>query len=172
MENKTAERTRLLDAAVGVNANYRNDDTDHDLELGFLYGTAEMIVALTLKDDESYHDLREELARAIDALAAEQSYPLLECNGWKPTTPATTPVKLREDGDMVVVYLPDGRDVTISLNDIEEDSLPQLEIELPSPMVANCWLEDMKPGNPLRGSRNAINTLRIHIPIESAESSS
>jgi hypothetical protein len=84
VENKTAERTRLIEAAVGVNENYRTDDTDRDTEVGFLYGTAEMIVALTLKDEESYGDLREELARAIDKLAAEQSYPLLECNGWKP----------------------------------------------------------------------------------------
>ena len=83
----SAMRAELLTNAVDLNENYRNDDSSasHDLEVGFLYGTAEMIVALTLKNEESYHDLREELARAIDSMAAERSYPVLNVNGWKPS---------------------------------------------------------------------------------------
>lgn len=71
-------REYLIDAAVGVNENYRVDDRDRDLEVGFLYGTAEMIVALTLEDGESYHDVREEVAQQIDAKAAQTTYPVLQ----------------------------------------------------------------------------------------------
>lgn len=76
-------REALIDTAVGLNENYRTDETDHDLELGFLYGTAEMVVASTLKPDESYHDLREAVAAQIDKAAAEKTYPIMKVNGYK-----------------------------------------------------------------------------------------
>lgn len=74
------DRNKLLEAAIGVNSGYRVNELDSDLETGFLYGTAEMIVALTLKDNESYGDLREELARQIDKEAGKDSYCILPSN--------------------------------------------------------------------------------------------
>jgi hypothetical protein len=74
------DRAKLLDTAVYANESYRVDEDDRDLEIGFLYGTAEMIVALTIMDGESYSDLREELAREIDKRAAPKTYAILDCN--------------------------------------------------------------------------------------------
>lgn len=74
---KILDREKLIDAAVGVNENYRVAQDEHDLELGFLYGTAEMVVALTLREGESYHDVREQIARQIDERAAKQTYRVL-----------------------------------------------------------------------------------------------
>lgn len=73
----------LIEAAVGVNANYRVDSNNRDLEVGFLYGTAELITVLVLGPNQSYSDVREEIAREIDRKAAKDSYPLLPANGGK-----------------------------------------------------------------------------------------
>jgi hypothetical protein len=75
------DRAKLIEVAANVNGNYRVDDNDIDLEVGFLYGTAELITALTLGKDESYNDVREEIARQIDLLAGGTSYLLLPANG-------------------------------------------------------------------------------------------
>ncbi len=75
-------------------------------------------------------------------------------------------VSLVNDNDAVIVTLPDGRTVLVWLNDIEAGSLPQLEIVLPAPMVANCWLEDMHPALPVGGAGNALEAISIRIPIE------
>jgi hypothetical protein len=71
-------RDELIDVAVGVNENYRIDDRDRDLEVGFLYGTAELITALTLGEDESYSEVRESIAQQIDQRAAKASYAVLD----------------------------------------------------------------------------------------------
>lgn len=76
-------RQPLIDEAVGVNENYRTSEEDRNLELGFLYGTAELIVALTISENESYNDIREEIAQQIDQRAAQLTYPILEVNGAK-----------------------------------------------------------------------------------------
>jgi hypothetical protein len=76
------------------------------------------------------------------------------------------PITFTEDNDVIVLALPDKRVVTIWWNDIEDDALPQLEIVLPAPMVANCWLEGMNPATSVHGSRNALLSTEIHIPIE------
>lgn len=75
-------RDDLIATAVAVNEGYRIGDS-RKLEIGFLYGTAEMIVSLTLADNESYGELREELARKIDKEAAKLTYPLLPSNGYE-----------------------------------------------------------------------------------------
>lgn len=73
------QRESLVQTAIVVNESYRTgDEEDRDLEIGFLYGTAEMIVSATLQDHESYNDLREELARRIDAGAAKAAYALIK----------------------------------------------------------------------------------------------
>lgn len=79
-------RDELIEAAIGVNEGYRgvSGDDDRDLEVGFLYGTAELILVLTFVDGESYHDSREAIAAKIDKGAKKNSYPLLPCNGYKP----------------------------------------------------------------------------------------
>jgi hypothetical protein len=71
-------RDTLIDAAIGANENYRDSaQDDRDLELGFLYGTAEMVVMLTITDGESYHDLRESIAKQIDEAASKITYRVL-----------------------------------------------------------------------------------------------
>lgn len=76
-------------------------------------------------------------------------------------------VTFENDGDAVTINLPDGRGVRIWWNDIEpDDALPQLEIDLPAPMVANCWLNGLVPSTPLDGAPNALLAVQIAIPIE------
>jgi hypothetical protein len=70
------KREELIEAAVGVNENYRIDASD-TMEIGFLYGTAELITALTLQDGESYGEVRERIARQIDREAAKATYSVL-----------------------------------------------------------------------------------------------
>lgn len=74
------DRAELINTAAGANENYRIGD-GRELELGFLYGTAELITTLTLGPDESYSDAREAIARQIDLEAATGTYPLLSING-------------------------------------------------------------------------------------------
>jgi hypothetical protein len=72
------DRAKLIDVAVGLNENYRSEMSDlYKMELGFLYGTAEFVTALTLQKDESYCEVREEIARKIDQEAQKTTYPLL-----------------------------------------------------------------------------------------------
>jgi hypothetical protein len=70
-------RDELIETAIGVNENYRVNKFDKELETGFLYGTAELIVALTIQKNESYSELRGQIARQIDAKAAKNSYRVL-----------------------------------------------------------------------------------------------
>jgi hypothetical protein len=72
------DREDLIQTAIGVNENYRCVDDCQDLEIGFLYGTAEMIVALTLEKHESYGELRKEIALRIDHEAAKITYSILK----------------------------------------------------------------------------------------------
>lgn len=66
---------RLIDAAAIVNAGYRDDKStpeERSLEIGFLYGTAELVLAVNgLLPTDSYSDRREVVARAIDRRAVE-----------------------------------------------------------------------------------------------------
>lgn len=56
----------LLSSYIGAG----DTNTDRDLEVGFLYGMAELTLALTgIGADESYSDRREQIARDIDDLA-------------------------------------------------------------------------------------------------------
>lgn len=78
-------------------------------------------------------------------------------------------VKLRKDEDCVVIQLPDGKEITIGLNDIESGALPELYILLPEPMVANCWMPGLVPAVPLDAeTQYALETTEIHIPVENA----
>lgn len=74
------DRAKLIDVAIGLNENYRVGKGEVPLEIGFLYGTVEFITALTLKPNESYSDVREEIAQEIDRKAAEKTYPLIQKN--------------------------------------------------------------------------------------------
>lgn len=69
-------REELIEIAAGVNEGYRIGD-DKTLEIGFLFGTAELITSLTLKDGESYHDVRLDIAKAIDNKAKLKTYSIL-----------------------------------------------------------------------------------------------
>jgi hypothetical protein len=61
---------QLVDQAAQVNASYRVDADERTLEVGFLYGTAELIIAITgLLPTESYSDKREAIATLIDERA-------------------------------------------------------------------------------------------------------
>lgn len=71
-------REELIATAVALNEAYRSTgEQDLELDLGFLMGTAEMVTTLTLGPDESYHDVREELAHVIDAQASVTTYRML-----------------------------------------------------------------------------------------------
>ena len=68
-------RDELIRLAAKLNNDYRvGDKTPDDLEIGFLYGTAELILAATWEDGASYSELREHIAHQIDELAAVDSY--------------------------------------------------------------------------------------------------
>lgn len=74
-------RSRLIQTAADLNANYRCDKDDRDLELGFLFGTAEMVAALLIAEGlshESFSDLRHAIAKEIDKLASGESYVILK----------------------------------------------------------------------------------------------
>lgn len=81
-------RESLIDTAISVNENYRcnaEEPSERTLEVGFLYGTTEMIAVATLLTAESYQRVREEIATQIDKAAAKRTYPLLPANGYKET---------------------------------------------------------------------------------------
>lgn len=68
----------LLNHAAGVNANYRgvSGEEGRELETGFLYGTAELVLVIVgLKENESYSDRREQIAREIDRRALKDGAP-------------------------------------------------------------------------------------------------
>lgn len=73
-------REEMIEAAIGLNESYRIGEDVETLEVGFLYGTAELITTLTLGEDESFSDVRKEIAKQIDKGAAESTYPLLPEN--------------------------------------------------------------------------------------------
>ncbi len=60
------DRETLIDAAIGANENYRVNEDGGDMEIGFLYGTAELITVLTLQQDESYSLVREKIAHQTE----------------------------------------------------------------------------------------------------------
>lgn len=75
---------QLIDAAAIVNAGYRVDcetPAERSLEVGFLYGTAELVLTLNgMLPSDSYSERREAIAKAIDRRAVEQhgaEYPLI-----------------------------------------------------------------------------------------------
>lgn len=75
-----SNREALSDAAAGVNEGYRINQAEADLELGFLMGTAELITALTLQENESYSEVREAIATEIDKRAARSTYAVHPAN--------------------------------------------------------------------------------------------
>lgn len=72
-------------------------------------------------------------------------------------------VTLEQDGDVVEITLPNGKIVNIWYSDIEDDALPELDIELPEPMVANCWAKGLTP--PFKVDDHALECVQIVIPI-------
>ena len=72
----------LLGAAARINADYRGNIDERELELGFLYGTAELVlVTIGLLPEDSYSERREAIAKAIDDLAVTKKgapYALLD----------------------------------------------------------------------------------------------
>ena len=75
-------RAELVESAVAENDAYRDLSNPRDLEIGYLYGQADLIVNATIGPDESFSDLRTEIAEEIDRRATEK-YPLLPVNGYK-----------------------------------------------------------------------------------------
>ena len=61
-------------------------------------------------------------------------------------------VKLEQDEDAAIIVLPDGKEITVWLNDIDAGALPQLHIELPAPLCVNCWMPGVTPAEPLVSS--------------------
>ncbi len=70
-------RPELIAAAVGQTETYRTDIDDRDLEIGHLYGMADLITALTLGETESFSDAREAIAQEIDRIAGQATYRIL-----------------------------------------------------------------------------------------------
>lgn len=63
--------------------------------------------------------------------------------------------------------LADGQLINFQLSDIDDMALPELIIWFEQNMVANCWLEGLKPGKPIsRAAPNAVLMRQIDIPIE------
>ncbi len=73
----TSKLDDLILLAAGLNTSYRGvEEDERDLEIGFLYGTAEMVLGLVgLPPHESYSDRREEIARFIDIAAVKDGAP-------------------------------------------------------------------------------------------------
>lgn len=74
------DRAELIEIAIGINENYRTEDSPimKDLEIGFLYGCAEMILTLTLREGESYSEMREVIANEIDHRVGNSTYRVLK----------------------------------------------------------------------------------------------
>lgn len=67
------------------------------------------------------------------------------------------------DNETLVVGLPDGREVSILLGNLEPgEQLPELDIMLPEAMTLNCFLAGLVP-SPARG--NTVTARQIIIPL-------
>lgn len=76
-------RAELIQAAIGENSDYRDESNGRDLEVGYLYGMADLITVMTLGDDESFSDTRHDIAAQIDKGAMKEKYAILPENGYK-----------------------------------------------------------------------------------------
>ncbi len=80
-----------------------------------------------------------------------------------------TYARLNQDDDIVVIALPDGKEIKVQLSDLDSDSLPEICILLPQPMVANCWMPELTPSVPIdKDTPYALELTEIHIPVENA----